>query len=133
MSEEIAPLKFFIDNNVADSVATFLREQGYEVILLREILATNSPDYLVATVSQLYNAVLVTHDGDFKQLAKRLTISNHRFRRLSRISLRCSEPRAAARMRDALSLIVHEWTLAQGQRDKRIIISLADTVITTTR
>lgn len=133
MSEEIAALKFFLDHNVADSVAVFLRSKGYEVILLREILATDSPDQLVAAVSLLYGAVLVSHDRDFKLLANRLGVGNNRFRKLSRISLRCSEPRAAARMADALSLIVHEWEFAQKRSDKRIIINLNETAITTIR
>ena len=133
MSDEIPPLKFFLDHNVANSVAVYLRGQGYEVILLRMILATNSPDQLVAAVSQLYSAILVTHDGDFKQLASRLSVSNRRFRKLSQIFLGCSEPRAASRMQDAMSLIVHEWESAQKRTDKRVIIKLNETVITTTR
>jgi hypothetical protein len=60
------------------------------------------------------DAVLVSMDGDFRSLAPRAGIGRNRFRRLSRIALRCSEPRAAGRVKAAMSLIEHEWKVAQS-------------------
>jgi predicted nuclease of predicted toxin-antitoxin system len=126
-------IKFFIDHCVPDSVGIFLRGAGHEVILLREKLAPNSPDPLVAAVSEMYGAVLVSHDGDFKALAPRAAVGRQRFRKLSRISLKCSEPQAAARMKIALSLIEHEWAVANEGSDPRMIIEIGHTTIRTIR
>jgi hypothetical protein len=74
-------------------------------------------------------AVLVSLDSDFKTLAPRAGVGKARFRTLSRIGLKCSEPQAARRIKAALSLIVHEWTVAQSSNDKRMIIEIGNSVI----
>jgi predicted nuclease of predicted toxin-antitoxin system len=43
-------MRFFTDQNVPDSVAKTLQSSGYEVTRLREKIATNSPDNLVAAI-----------------------------------------------------------------------------------
>jgi predicted nuclease of predicted toxin-antitoxin system len=101
-----------------------LRAAGHEVIFLRQELAPNSPDPLVAAVAEMNEAVLVSLDSDFSTLAPRAGIGRRRFRRLSRIALKCSEPQAADRILAALSLIQHEWDHAQKQPDKRMIIEI---------
>lgn len=129
----VPPLKFFIDQCVPDSVGRVLRAAGYSVELLREKLATDSPDQLVAAYSELSGAVLVSLDRDFRSLAPRIGIGQQRFRRLSRIGLRCDEPVAARRIESALSLIEHEWARAQRSADKRMIIEVGPTYIRTIR
>lgn len=74
-------------------------------------------------------AVLVSLDSDFRSLAPRAGVGKARFRTLSRIGLRCSEPQAAARIKAALSLIVHEWEIAQASRDKRMIVEIGTSFI----
>lgn len=106
-----------------------LKAAGHEVILLRERLAPDAPDPLVAAVSEMHEAILVSMDGDFDALAPRAGIGRRRFGRLSRIGLKCNEPQAAARMESALTLIEHEWNGAQARSDKRIIIEVMNTVI----
>lgn len=112
-----------------DSVGRVLSEAGHEVILLRKQLAPNSPDPLVAAVSEMNDAVLVSLDSDFNSLAPRAGVGRARFRRLSRIALKCSEPQAAGRIKAALSLIQHEWDYAQKQPDKRIILEIGTSII----
>jgi predicted nuclease of predicted toxin-antitoxin system len=129
----VLPLKFFVDQCVPDSVGRMLKEAGYAVELLREKLATDSPDQLVATYSELSGAVLISLDRDFRSLAPRVGIGQQRFRRLSRIGIRCEEPIAARRIESALSLIEHEWELAQRSSDKRMIIEVGPTYIRTIR
>jgi predicted nuclease of predicted toxin-antitoxin system len=41
-------IKFFVDNCVPDSVGRVLQDAGHDVILLRESIAPDSPDLLVA-------------------------------------------------------------------------------------
>lgn len=106
---------------------------GHEVLLLREVIPRDSPDQLVATISELYEAVLVSFDKDFKALAPRVGMGQQRFRRLSRIGFRCSEPQATRRIRVALSLIEHEWQIAQTAADKRMIVEISETTIRTIR
>ena len=65
-------LKFLTDNCVPDSVGRVLINAGHEVIFLRDILPTNSPDPLVASVAELNEAILVSFDKDFRTLAPRI-------------------------------------------------------------
>jgi predicted nuclease of predicted toxin-antitoxin system len=101
--------------------------------LLRQQLAPNSPDPLVAAVAEMNEAVLVSLDSDFRALPPRMAIGRRRFQRLSRIALKCSEPQAAGRINEALSLIEHEWATAQSKSDKRMIVEIGTSVIRTIR
>jgi predicted nuclease of predicted toxin-antitoxin system len=126
-------LKFLTDNCVPDSVGKVLSEAGHEVILLRDILPTNSADPLVASVAEINGAILVSFDRDFKALAPRIGIGQQRFRRLRRIGFRCAEPEAAHRIQVALALIEFEWETAQSASDKRMIVEIGPTYIRTVR
>jgi hypothetical protein len=127
-------IKFFIDHCVPDSVGGVLRDAGHEVILLRERIAQDSPDPLVAAVSELHGAVLVSLDSDFKRLAPRVPIGERqRFRKLSRIGLRCKAPQCAQRMQACLSLVVHEWIVAQASADKRMIVDIGQSYVRSIR
>jgi predicted nuclease of predicted toxin-antitoxin system len=126
-------IKFFVDHCVPDAVGRALTAAGHEVVLLRTQLAPNSPDPLVAAVAEMNEAVLVSLDTDFKTLAPRAGVGKQRFRTLSRIGLKCSEPQAAKRIIAALSLIEHEWDLAQRSGDKRMIIEIGQTTIRSIR
>lgn len=111
-----------------------LRNAGQEVILLRERIAPDSPDPLVAAVSEMHGAVLISLDSDFKRLAPRVPKGQRqRFRRLSRIGLRCKAPRCAQRLSVVLSLIEHEWMIAQSSADKRMIIDIGESYIRSIR
>jgi predicted nuclease of predicted toxin-antitoxin system len=126
-------IRFFIDNCVPDSVVGVLRKAGHEVILLRDSIAPDSPDAFVAAVAELHDAVLVSYDKDFRSLAPRIGIGQRRFRKLSRIGFKCSEPQAARRLESALTLIEHEWASAQTAPDKRMMIEIGPTYIRTIR
>ena len=126
-------LRVFIDQCVPDSAGRAFQDQGHEVIYLREKIATNSPDPLVAAVAEANEAILVSLDADFRQLAKRHGVGRREFRRLSLIKLSCRESRCYERIADAMSLILHEWNLAQEGRDRRLFIDIMDNVIRTIR
>jgi hypothetical protein len=127
-------IKFFVDHCVPDSVGEILRDKGHDVILLRRRIAPDSPDPLVAAVSEMYGAVLVSLDSDFKRLAPRIPKGQRqRFRKLSRIALRCKAPRCAPRMQACLSLVEHEWIIAQHSSDKRMIVDIGESYIRSIR
>ena len=62
-------MRFFVDRCVPESVAKTLEDHGHEAIRLRERIAPDSPDALVAAVSDANDAILVTMDGDFRKIA----------------------------------------------------------------
>ena len=133
MAERLS-IKFFVDHCVPDSVGRVLREAAHEVILLRERIAKDSPDPLVAAVSEMNGAVLVSLDSDFKRLAPRVAVGDRRrFRTLSRVGLRCKAPRCAQRLKVCLSLIEHEWSVARGSADKRMIIDIGESYVRSIR
>lgn len=120
-------MHLIIDNNVPDSVAQKFRERGHQVDLVRDILAADSPDQLIAEYANQVRAILVTCDKDFKQIAKRIPAGmKTRFSRLSRISLSCFEPRAAARVEEEFETIELVYAQAQKTADKRIFIIIQD-------
>ena len=123
-----------LDENVANSVSVYLRESGFEVEYIRDLVPTGSVDPLVAVVAEDHHAVLVSHDGDFQKIAPRIPDGQRRrFRELSRISLRCSEYNAAARFEKAMSLVVSEFQIAQDSRDKRMHLTIGESFIRTDR
>ena len=127
-------IRFFIDHCVPDSVGRVLRDEGHDVILLAERIAPDSPDPLVAAVSELSGAILVSLDSDFKTLAPRVPKGQRqRFRKLSRIGLRCKAPRCAQRLTATLSLVEHEWAVAQKSADKRMIVDIGESYVRSIR
>ena len=93
-------MKFLLDNNVPNRVAVTLRELGHDVALVRELLSHDASDPLVAVAAEQAGRVLVSLDRDFKQLdPTRPDGYRARFRRLSRIWLRCRPSRSAERVK----------------------------------
>jgi predicted nuclease of predicted toxin-antitoxin system len=123
-------MRFFTDQNVPESVPRTLEAFGHEVMRLREKTATNAPDTLVAAVSEVNEAILVTNDGDFKSIASRIGIGRRRYVRLSLIRFeKCRESRMAERIKHFMSLIEHEWAIGNGANDRRMFIVICDSVI----
>lgn len=127
-------MKFFADHNVAESVCRVLEERGHEVVRLRNELPPDSPDPVVAKFAEQIDAILISHDGDFKRIAPRIPRGGKaRFRKLSRIHLQCEYPVAERRVAEAIGLIEFEWSLAQERADKRIHIVVQKAGIKTNR
>jgi predicted nuclease of predicted toxin-antitoxin system len=127
-------MRFFTDQNVPESVARTLAAAGYEVIRLREKIATNTPDPLVAAVAEANGAILVTMDRDFKSIVKRAGDGQQRYRKLSLLRFeKCRESQAAARLTSALSLIQHEWEHGNDKSDRRMFVVICTEVIRTHR
>lgn len=127
-------MRFLFDENVPRSAAAVLERHGHVVDFIATFAPLGSPDPIVARVSEEIEAVLVSFDGDFQKIAPRIPMGHRiRFRRLSRIHLRCGEPQAASRLEAALSLIEAEHALAQGRADRRITITIGKSFIRTDR
>ncbi|MFZ1886726.1 MAG: DUF5615 family PIN-like protein [Candidatus Binataceae bacterium] len=127
-------MHLLLDHNVPDSVAQVFRERGHIVALLREIMPTDSPDPVVATVGDMDGAILVSCDHDFDSIAPRILKGMRaRFRRLSRIAIRCPEFHAARRIEEAMEFIELEYKTAQSRSDKRMFIEIQTTGLKTNR
>jgi predicted nuclease of predicted toxin-antitoxin system len=123
-----------LDENVPRAVADMLIEHGHQAEWIREYVPPGSSDPLVATITEELNAILVSFDGDFENIAPRVPQGQvRRFRRLSRIWLCCGEPQAGDRMRKALSLIEAEFELARTQNDTRMLIWISKGYLKTHR
>lgn len=115
-------------------MAQVFRDHNHIVKLLREIMPTDSPDPVVATVADMDGAILVSCDHDFAAIAPRILKGMRaRFRRLSRIAIRCKEFHAARRIEEAMEFIELEYRTAQQRHDKRMFIEIQTTGLKTNR
>ena len=103
-------MKFILDENVPVSARRVLENNGHTVEFIVDHAARGATDPVVATVSERLDAVLMSFDGDFEKIAPRIPKSaQHRYKRLSRIWLRCSEYQTSQRLEKAMSLIESEY------------------------
>jgi predicted nuclease of predicted toxin-antitoxin system len=110
----LAPIPFFTDQNIPDSVGRAIAAAGHELERLRDCMPITAKDPLIAIACARGGQVLVSQDNDFKAIAERLRISqNKHARMLHRVDIRCDAVVAAIRLRDMMSLIEHEWTQAR--------------------
>jgi predicted nuclease of predicted toxin-antitoxin system len=126
-------LRLFLDEGVPDSVGQILIEAGHQVAFLNKTTARGASDQLVCVIADVNNAILVALDGDMKRIAQGHGVGSRKFLRLGLIKLSCWEPDAADRVRAAMSLIEHEWSLTEGKEGRRIFVEISDTVIRTFR
>ena len=111
-----------------------LEARGHTVTRLRDVLPTDTPDPIVAKVAQDDDAILLTHDGDFKAVAPRVAHGQRtRFRKLSKVHLHIEQARSEGRLAAAIALIEFEWAAAQEKPDKRLHIAIQLAVIKTYR
>lgn len=115
-------------------MAEVFRKHLHTVVLLREIMPADSPDPVVAAVGDMDEAILVSCDHDFDSIAPRILKGMRaRFRRLSRIAIRCPEFHAARRIEEAMEFIELEYRTAQVRPDKRMFIEIQTTGLKTNR
>lgn len=126
-------LRIFVDQCVPDSAGHAFKEAGHEVQFLRERLATDSEDMLVAAVALANEAILLSLDRDFKVIAKRLEFSQRRLRTLSLIKLSCRESQAKARLIASMSLIEHEYQVMLATGAPRLFLEIQKSLIRTYR
>lgn len=61
-------LRFFADHCTPSSIINSFRSAGYEVLLLREHLAKDSPDQQVIVKAQELDCILLSLNGDFSDI-----------------------------------------------------------------
>lgn len=123
-----------LDENIPTSAKRYLESTGYAVEFIRELIPEGSADPLVAFVAEDQGAILVTYDGDFKHIAPRIPNGQKsRFKKLSKIWLRCNEFQAAQRLEKAFELLQTEFKLANNSKDKRMHIWIGSSYIRTER
>jgi predicted nuclease of predicted toxin-antitoxin system len=86
---------------------------GHKVTYLRDVIAPDSADPVVATLCDQNDLVLISLDKDFDQLHTRAGVSRKRFKKLRRVKIACTEPQAATRLSAALSLVEHEMEVSK--------------------
>ena len=127
-------MKFILDEMVPVSARRVLEDSGHDVDWIVDHVARGANDPVVATISERLDAILVSFDGDFQKIAPRIPIGvRRRYRRLSRIWLRCTEYQTGQRLERALSLIESEFNIAQQSADTRMNIWLSNSYIRTDR
>lgn len=89
---------------------------------------------MVAIAALENDAILVACDGDMKQMAQKYGLGTGRFSKLSLIKITVhSKVQAAPRIREAMSLIEHEWQYSEGKAARKLNIEIKDSVIRTMR
>lgn len=127
-------MRFMLDENIPTSAKRYLESTGYAVEYIRDLIPEGSVDPLVAFVAEDQGAILVTYDGDFKHIAPRIPNGQKsRFKKLSKVWLRCNEFQAAKRLEKAFGLMQDEFELASKSKDKRMHICVASSYIRTER
>jgi len=127
-------MNFILDENVPQSAANFLVEQGHSAQYVRDLIPEGSVDPLVAFVAEDQGAILLSFDGDFQSIAPRIPNGQKaRFKKLSRIYMRCNEYQASQRLEKALQLVQNEFDLAKSQKDQRMMITVGKSYIRTER
>ena len=84
-------------------------------------------------MAQRNAAILVAVDRDMRQLARNRGIGSQRFKRLHLLQFRCSAVQAVNRVREAYSLIEHEWAVASSKEARRFWVEIGDSYIRTHR
>ena len=113
-------IPFLTDNNVPDSVGTYLTARGHSVVRMRDIMAVDSPDLIVALAAMNAGRVLVSWDKDFN--AQRF--QQERFARLVRLAFSCPEPDAVARLGEEVDALELEWSKALKRENPRFVFSI---------
>lgn len=110
--EYIEPLtlRFFCDHNVPDSVGRFLEGTGHDLVRLRDVMAIDAKDPVVAAAAINDDRILISWDRDFNQQR----FMQPRFSDLSRISMSGSEVHGAARMEEIFDIILFAFSRANG-------------------
>lgn len=103
--------RFLTDHNVPKSVGDTLIGLGQNVVRLRDVMAVDAPDPVVAKAAMEDERVLVSWDRDFNQQI----FKSPRFARLSRLSMSVPETEGPARLGEVFDIIAFALRRAAGK------------------
>jgi predicted nuclease of predicted toxin-antitoxin system len=128
-------VRFLLDEDVPHAVGEFLAERGHEVFYVAESLVKGSADTLVVQWVDVHEAVVVTHNyKHFEKLVSRVPKGGRaRFRKASRLTLRCVQTHALRRVTDLIEDIEHEYERCQRRTDKRMMSEIGESYFKTDR
>lgn len=112
-------IAFLMDNNVPDSVTAALVQRGHDVVRVRDIMAADCEDPVVAEAAIRTGRVLVSWDRDFNHQR----YLKPRFAALHRIGFSCPELEGADRIRALMGRIEFEFSLASPMTPMLVKIS----------
>lgn len=115
MPEAGAKLRFFLDQNVPDSVGRYLQGRKHSVLRLRHHIPDDSPDPVVGMTALEADRILISWDRDFNSQRFR----QPRFAVLSRISLSGDGSTLLAAVKEHIDLV--EFKMPKPPRGGRIV------------
>jgi hypothetical protein len=121
-------VRFLLDEDVPHAVGEFLAERGHAVFYVEDSLVKGSADTLLAQWVDVNEGVVVTHNAKhFKKLVSRVPSGGRtRFRRASRLTLSCAQPRSLRRVKVFIDEIEREYERCQQQTDKRMMCEIGE-------
>jgi len=126
-------LNFLLDHNVPSSIASVLRENKHDVLLLREIMPIDTVDESIAISCVESGRVLITFDNDFKAISKKLAVTQKYYRKyFHRVLMKCDAPSSANRIAGTISLLEDELKIAL-HNETSLQITISNTIIVITR
>jgi hypothetical protein len=128
-------VRFLLDEDVPHPVGEFLERRGHEVFYVEDALVKESADTLLAQWVDVNEGIVVTHNHKhFQKLVSRVPFGGRaRFRKASRLSLKCKQARALQRVSALIESIEFEYAQCQLRQDKRLMCTIGDTNFTTDR
>lgn len=115
MSASKPKLRFFLDNNIPDSVGRYLQGRGHSVLRQRYHIPDNSPDPVVGMTALQANRILITWDKDFNSQ----TFRQERFARLCRLSLVGEGPKLLPALKEHIELL--EFQFGRVPKNGRLV------------
>ena len=102
--------RFLTDHNVPDSVGNILIVMGQDVVRLRDVMAVNTTDPVVAKAAIEGGRILISWDRDFNQQR----FMGPRFAGLSRLSMSGPEMEGATRLEAVFDIVSFAFDRAAG-------------------
>jgi hypothetical protein len=128
-------VRFLLDEDVPRAVGEYLAERGHAVFYVAESLMKGSADVLLVQWVEVNEGVVVTHNyKHFDKLVSRVPRGGRaRFKRASRLTLRCAQTHALRRIKELIEDIEHEYDRCQQRADKRMMAEIGDSYFRTDR
>ena len=106
-----------------DSVGQYLIDRGHDVVRVRDVMAVDTKDPIVAEAAMQDSRVLLSWDKDFNQQKFR----KERYKSLSRIAFCCPEPDDKKRISELIDLV--EFAFLRAASSPVVLVIASDKVM----